>query len=198
MSRSFVYWLTVAALAASSSCSRFHRGGKAQPPVIAAPPTLPPTNVENPRVPPPPKVDQAETPAVAPPVATQIPAKPPAPPKPAPKQPRKPVPARAQASAPVETPPAASTLEPLVLAPVLSSAQQSSLNRAIDAAVAQTESALASVASKQMSTTQQANADRARSFLEQARETRATDLTTAKTLAERAVVLAQSLAAELR
>jgi hypothetical protein len=98
-----------------------------------------------------------------------------------------------------ETPqvPAAEPAPP-VLAPVLSAAQQDAFNRAIDQAIQQAETGLASVARKQLNATQRANADRARSFVAQAQQTRTTDLVTAKTLADRAVVLAHSLVAELR
>ncbi len=197
------YGLAVVTLVTSSSCSLIRRGqGKTPPPVIAAPPTKPSLPVENPQVPPPPKVQQAEAPKIAPPVATQIPAKPPEP-KPVrsavrkkPKPPNKTQPAAAaivaQAAVPV-------TQEPVsVLAPVLSASEQESLNRAIDAAVQQAENNLAAVAAKPLTPTQRANADRAKSFIAQALQTRATDLSTAKTLAERAYVLAQSLASELR
>ncbi len=196
------YGLAVVTLVTSSSCSLIRRGqGKTPPPVIAAPPTKPSLPVENPQVPPPPKVQQAEAPKIAPPVATQIPAKPPEP-KPVrnavrkkPKPPTKTQPAAAivaQTTVPVNQEPIS------VLAPVLSAAEQESLNRAIDSAVQQAENNLAAVAAKPLNPTQRANADRAKSFIAQALETRATDLSTAKTLAERAYVLAQSLASELR
>ena len=195
--RRFAYWLALAAVATNSSCTLIRRGRvKAQPPVIAAPPTKPNIPIENPQVPPPPKVEQAEAPKISPPVATQIPAKPPPKPKPARRPPRKPAPVRAQAAPPVvvETPP-----EPAPqLSPVLSPSQQEALNRAIDTAVLQAEEALTSIASKRLNPTQQANAARARSFVSQAQQTRLADLVTAKTLADRAMVLAQSVAAELR
>ncbi len=196
------YGLAVVTLVTSSSCSLIRRGqGKTPPPVIAAPPTKPSLPVENPQVPPPPKVQQAEAPKIAPPVATQIPAKPPEP-KPVrsavrkkPKPPTKTQPAAAivaQTPVPVNQEPIS------VLAPVLSASEQEALNRAIDAAVQQAENNLAAVAAKPLNPTQRANADRAKSFIAQALQTRATDLSTAKTLAERAHVLAQSLVSELR
>lgn len=182
-----------------SSCSLIKRKhGGAPPPMIAAPPTKPPQPEDNPQVPPPPKVEQAKIPTVAPPVASEIPARPPiAKPKPVRTKPvRKPAAApvkTAQAPPPVEIAPPAP-----VLAPVLSAAQQDAFNKAIDLAIQQAESGLAVVASKQLNEIQRANADRARSFVAQAQQTRSTDLATAKTLADRAVVLAQSLVAELR
>ncbi len=194
--RRFAYWLALATLATNSSCTLIRRGrNKAQAPVIAAPPTKPNIPIENPQVPPPPRVEQAEAPAISPPVATQIPAKPPPKPKPARKLPRKPTAIRAQVPPPVvETTP-----EPAPqLSPVLSTAQQEAFNSAIDAAVLRAEEALASIARKRMNPTQQANAARARSFVSQAQQTRQVDLVTAKTLADRAVILAQSVAVELR
>jgi hypothetical protein len=199
------YGFAVVTLVTCSSCSLIRRSqGKTPPPVIAAPPTKPTIPVENPQVPPPPKVQQAESPKIAPPVATQIPAKPPPAPKKVPRPARKP-PVLANRTPTPQPPPVvaaevapAQNAEPSVLAPVLSASQQEYLNRAIDNSVQQAESDLAAVAAKTLSPTQQANADRARSFILQALQTRATDLPTARTLADRAYVLAQSLVSELR
>ena len=191
-------WLALVTVTANTSCSLIRRGrGKAQTPVLTAPQTKPPVPVENPSVPPPPKVEQAQAPKIGPPVNTEITAKPPPRPKPVRRPVRKPAPVKAQAPAP-ESPPMIATQEPPVLSPVLSTAQQDSFNRAIDGAVQQAENALASVAAKPLNPTQQANANRARSFVAQAQQTRSTDLVTAKTLADRAVVLALSIAEELR
>ena len=199
------YGFALVTLVTCSSCSLIRRGqSKTPPPVIAAPPTKPSIPVENPQVPPPPKVQQAESPKIAPPVATQIPAKPPPAPKKVARPPRKP-PVQA-VRAPTPPPPQpiiaeaaqAQSAEQSVLAPVLSASQQEYLNRAIDNSVQQAEGDLAAVAAKTLNPTQQANADRARSFILQALQTRATDLPTARTLADRALVLAQSLVSELR
>jgi hypothetical protein len=205
MTNRITHALALVTLVTGSSCSLIRRGrGATPPPVIAAPPTKPPAvSVENPQVPPPPKVEQSEAPKIGPPVATQIPAaKPPVKvPKPPKRPPRKPTPVRAQAPPPVEVPAAAATAAnpgPPMLSPVLSPSQQEEFNRAIDQAVQQAESGLAAVASKSLNPTQRANVDRARSFVLQAQETRANDPVTAKSLADRAVVLAQSLVAELR
>ena len=198
------YGFALVTLVTCSSCSLIRRGqSKTPPPVIAAPPTRPSIPVENPQVPPPPKVQQAESPKIAPPVATQIPAKPPPAPKKVARPPRKP-PVQAVRTPAAQPPPIiveaapAQSAEQSVLAPVLSASQQEYLNRAIDNSVQQAESDLAAVATKTLNPTQQANADRARSFILQALQTRATDLSTARTLADRAYVLAQSLVSELR
>ena len=187
-------------LVTGTSCSLVRRGrGSAPTPVIAAPPTKPPQTAENPQVPPPPKVEQAEAPKIGPPVPTEIPAKPP----PRPKLVKKPVLRKATPpiiraqTPPVETQPQPADPPP-VLAPVLSAAQQEAFSKAIDQAIQAVESGLAAVGSKALNPTQRANADRARSFVAQAQQTRATDLVTAKTLADRAVILAQSLVAELQ
>ena len=195
------YGLLVGVALVTPSCSLIRRSqGKTPPPVIAAPPTKPPVLVENPQVPPP-KVEQTEAPRIGPPVATQIPAKPPAP-KPVKRPPRRaPAPVRAQVPPPpvAEIPATVVAPDPaLVLAPILSAAQQEAFNKAIDAAVQKTESDLAALATKQLNPAQRANADRAKSFISQAQQTRATDLVTAKTLADRASVLAQSVVSELR
>ena len=146
------YGLAVVTLVTSSSCSLIRRGqGKTPPPVIAAPPTKPSLPVENPQVPPPPKVQQAEAPKIAPPVATQIPAKPPEP-KPVRnavrKKPKPPTKTQPAAAIVAQTPVPVSQEPISVLAPVLSASEQETLNRAIDAAVQQAENNLAAVAAK--------------------------------------------------
>jgi len=203
------------------SCGLFRRN-QVSPPIIAAPPKKPSKPIENPHVPPPPRVEQAATPAPPPLVRTEIPAKPPpAPPAPRPaRRPRRVV-AKVPPPAPVHTasaPPAASnagppvgsatTAEPYapvteqpsatVLTPVLSAGQQVAFNRAIYVAIDQAQSRLAEVRDKVLSQTQRANADGALSFIEQAQQLRASDLVTAKSLADRAVVLARALVAETR
>jgi len=192
-----VFGIAFITVVTGSSCNLIRRGSaKTSPPVIAAPQTKPPVPVDNPQVPPPPKVEQTEAPKIGPPVATQIPAKPPVQPKAVKRPPKKvPAPVRAQAHPPEPTP--AVVEQAPVLAPILSAAQQEAFNRAIDQAVQEAESGLAAVASKQLSPIQRANAERARSFVALAQQTRTTDLPTAKTLADRAVVLAQSLVSEV-
>jgi hypothetical protein len=199
MNRLWVGFMFTAAMTLPS-CSLIRRSrGPAPPPVIAAPPTKPTTPVENPQVPPPPKVEQAEGPKLAPPVTTQIPARPPVIPKP-PKKParRNPAPVKAAAPPPAPVEPAVVAAAPPLLAPILSPAQQEAFGKAIDLAIQQAENDLAAVANKDLNATQRANADRAKSFIAQANQFRGADLVTAKSLADRAVVLAQSLAAELR
>ncbi|MBM3794347.1 MAG: hypothetical protein FJW31_09805 [Acidobacteria bacterium] len=85
-----------------------------------------------------------------------------------------------------------------MLTPVLSAGQQVAFNRAIYVAIDQAQSRLAEVRDKVLSQTQRANADGAFSFIEQAQQLRASDLVTAKSLADRAVVLARALVAETR
>lgn len=208
--------LACTALLCLPGCGVFRRN-QVSPPVIAAPPTKPSKPIENPQVPPPPKVEQAATPVVPPMVVSEIPAKPPPPPV-QPKSARRtrrvtakvaqPVPAPVQAAAaplPAPVPEAEAPAAPVpdqpsvpVLSPVLSSGQQVAFNRAIDAAIDQAQSGLAEVSTKALSQTQRANADRALSFIEQAQQLRASDLVTAKSLADRAVVLSRALVAETR
>lgn len=192
------------------SCARIRRGGIVNPPVIAAPPTQPPKPIENPQVPPPPKVEQstsAPPPGVTPTVAGQIPAKPPVVVKTKPPKVKRAAVPKPVAPAPQTTAAAAASTEgstsngaepAAVLAPMLSAIQQEAFNRAIDSAVSSAETGLAAVATKQLNQTQRSNAERARSFILQAQQVRATDLITAKSFAERAALLAQTLVEEVR
>lgn len=169
------------------------------PPVISAPPS--PAPAPPPTIAPPPKVEAQTEPIPTLPegVEPAIPApKPPAKPRRAVRRPpvRGAAPPAAPEPAPApETPPAEPVLQ---LAPLLSAEQQASYNAAIDAALQRAEANLARLDPRRLNGSQRANFLRARSFVEQARQARATDLRVARSLAERADLLARDLARNFR
>lgn len=187
--------LAVVVLAACVNSGCWFRNAKAAPPLIAAPPSTRTTTEPPPQVPPPPPVETPQPQVPAPPQVTQSPLPRPVPP---------PKPARNQkkvVGTPVPVP------EPVVAAPVapppqltqmLSPAEQISHNRSIDEAMRRAEMALATVGSRRLSASQRTTLERVKMFLKQAAEARATDLVTAKSLAERADALASDLARNLR
>jgi replicative DNA helicase len=73
--------------------------------------------------------------------------------------------------------------------------QQRQLNAAIDQSLSRAQASLASIANRELSKDQQAMADQIRNLLQQAQTIRKSDLPGAKSLAERAEVLAKDLAA---
>jgi hypothetical protein len=106
----------------------------------------------------------------------------------------------ANPSAPVVQGPTQST--PAADAPnlgdVLTPDQQKQYNAAIDQSLTHAQASLGGLANRQLSQEQQATMAQVQSFIEQAQEKRKTDLAAAKSLAERADVLANDLVASLR
>jgi hypothetical protein len=122
----------------------------------------------------------------------------PAQPAAAPKKPIRPAaPAPAPApSAEPATPPAPPTPAPK-LGDVLSANEQRQYNAAIDQSLSRAQTSLNSVGTRQLDKDQQAQVQQIRNFMQQAQSTRNSDPTGAKSLAERAEVLARDLAASL-
>jgi len=207
-------WLAAAAAAAltvAPGCRLFRKdSAKAAPPVLTSPPVSRAPAPEQPTVPPPPKVAEGPKPGVSPPPQiSQTPSPPAPPPKPEPPKQKKarrrtppavatappPQPAAAEQPPPAQAESAAPVPQ---LTQLLSPAEQAAYNRAIDAAVERTRANLAKVQAHEMDANQKANLARARAFLQQAEDARATDLPTAKSLADRADILAQDLARSLK
>lgn len=197
--------LTAIALCGLSSCSLFHARVKPKTPVqvIEAPPVTPP--------PPPPKVEAP--PRVENPKTTQIQTLPEAaqprmeaPTKPAVKPPRVSKKTPAAVPKPVAPPPAPTettaeappTTGVPQLAPLLTQQQQQAYNAAVDAAIGRAQANLGRLGNRRLTEEQLATRDRVRAFIQQATEARATDLKVAKSLAERADLLADDLARSLR
>ena len=115
--------------------------------------------------------------------------------------PKKPVRSAAPAPAPAPsaepaTPPAPPTPAPK-LGDVLSADEQRQYNAAIDQSLSRAQTSLNSVGTRQLDKDQQAQVQQIRNFIQQAQSTRNSDPTGAKSLAERAEVLARDLAASL-
>jgi hypothetical protein len=99
------------------------------------------------------------------------------------------------------TPPAAATTppaEPPRLGDILTPEQERQHNAAIDQSVAHAQSSLGSLANRQLTKEQVATVAQVRNFITQAQDTRKTDLAAAKSLAERAEVLAHDLVESLK
>ena len=183
----------LAALFVPSTGCIFRKTKAAAPPVITAPPTARTIPPEIPDFPPPPKVETGQPTTTAPPIETPTPQPPPEPekPKPAPR-PRAPKPASPETVAPQDP----SRVPQLTQ--ILTPAEQEAHQKAIEAAIDNAEANLAKLAGQRLNASQQANVERAKSFIQQARQTRANDLATARSLAERADLLSQDLIRNLR
>jgi len=143
-----------------------------QPPQPAPATTQPPPALPQPTVAPPPPEDVSQ------------------PKKSARRAPRPTTPA-----APVTSPPAN---QPLRLGEMLTPEQERQYNTAMDQSLQRARSNIARVSKRQLSKEQQGVVAQVQSFIEQAQSTRKTNLTAAKSLAERADVLARELARTVR
>ncbi|HLJ50151.1 MAG TPA: hypothetical protein VKU01_29260 [Bryobacteraceae bacterium] len=94
--------------------------------------------------------------------------------------------------------PSQPTEPPIRLGRALGTDEQRALNTTIDQHLANAERLLSSLAGKRLSKQQNDSAAHVRSFITQAAEARKTDLEAAKSLAERADVLASDLAGSVR
>jgi len=110
--------------------------------------------------------------------------------KPARRTPRPPTPAAST------TPPAAN--QPPRLGELLTPEQERQYNTAMDQSLQRARANIARVSKRQLSKEQQGIVAQVESFMEQARSTRQNNLTAAKSLAERADVLARELARTVR
>lgn len=118
------------------------------------------------------------------------------PPAAAPAVPRKPAPAAAaspQPGVPVQAPAQAPQLGDIV-----TPAAQRQYNAAIDQSLARAQASLSAIAKRQLTKDQQGLVEQIRNFMQQARATRNSDLPGAKSLAQRAEVLAKDLAGSFR
>jgi len=84
------------------------------------------------------------------------------------------------------------------LGDVLTEDQQKQYNAAIEQCLTHAQTSLGALANRQLSQEQQATMAQVQSFMQQAQEKRKTDLAAAKSLAERADVLASDLVASVR
>jgi hypothetical protein len=148
-----------------------------------------------------PAAAKSEAPTLAPSTTkTQEPAqyqvnKPPQP-VPAVKKPTRPA---TVAPAPAPTPVTPAAPAPAAPAPklgdILTPDEQKQYSASIDQSLSHAQTSLSSIGSRQLTKDQQAEAEQIRNFIQQAQDTRSSDPAGAKSLAERAEVLARDLAA---
>ncbi len=171
-------------------------------PIITAPPSVP--TAPPPAISAPPKVDEpksAQIPSLPPGTSPQVDV--PKPPKQQKPSKRTPVATRPPTSSPATSAPAtpSQTEAPATLpqlAPLLSAEQRSELNTAIDGSLRRAAINAGRARNRRLTPDQQATLARVDSFMKQAQEARATDLAVAKSLAERADLLADDLARSVR
>jgi hypothetical protein len=173
--------LAILLAAFDSACSKRH---------VAAPVPLTPTAAP---------VETAPPAAAPPPPATSAPAAPAQTP-----QPQPPLPSMPPASTPPRsTRPAESNgsgqPHPAPrLGDILTTEQERQYNSAIDQSLARTQTSLGSITNRKLTKEQQAVVAQIQSFVQQAQTTRKSNLPAARSLAERADVLARDLAGSLR
>ena len=97
------------------------------------------------------------------------------------------------ATAPASAPPAPAP--PPKLGDILTADEQKQFSVAIDQSLAHAQASLSTIAARQLNKDQQAEVEQIRNFIQQAQGTRGSDPAGAKSLAERAEVLARDLAA---
>lgn len=165
---------------------------------------------------PPATAPEQAPPSTATPVTTPVPPPKPAPPPAAPAKeaPKYQVnrPPQSAEPQPQQTPPPrrssrpsngsttepSSTEQPPRLGDILTPEQEHQYNTAIDQSLARAQSSLGSTANRQLTKEQQAVVAQIQSFIQQAQTTRKSNLPAARSLAERADVLARDLAGSLR
>ena len=187
---------------ASSGCHKKHTAVPvpSQPNAVPAEEAPPPQT--QPAQPPPAKAPPVTTPA---PVQT-VPAKDetiyqknkPAEQPPPPKRATRPAPPAAapQGPAPTTTPPPPA--DSPHLADILTPDQQHEFNGAIDQSLSQAQTSIGSLVNRQLTKEQEATVAQVQNFIQQAQATRKNDLAAAKSLAERAEVLAHDLVESLK
>lgn len=185
----------VAAAASVANTGCLFRKAKAQPPPAAPIPAPQPAVAQKPEpIAPPPKVEQQKPDLAEAPAGAQdidVPQPPPAPPR----RPRRPV---AQTtppatSDPVPNAPATPQPEPPRLVQLLSPAEEKRYQTQLDQHLRNVDTVLGQAAARTLNAEQHDVVQRVRTFSQQARDQRNSDLVTAHNLAQRADVLAQDL-----
>jgi hypothetical protein len=156
--------------------------------------------------------DSATPPIETPPVPTTIQPVPPTPTtQPPPTTPAVPTPTEEQAKPPVRRPPRTTPTNPATpsnpapapnqpprLGTMLTPEQQRQFNNDIDRSLRRAQASLHSIGNRQLTADQHERVVQVESFIQQAQAARKSNLTGAKSLAERAEVLARDLVASLR
>jgi len=173
--------LAVLLAAFECACAKRHVAA----PVPSTPPAAPAEIAPPAALPPPPA-----TSAPAAPAQTPQPQPPPQSPPPASTPPRSTRPAEPNSSGQPNPAPR--------LGEILTTEQERQYNSAIDQSLARTQSSLGAIANRKLTKEQQAVVAQIQSFVQQAQTTRKSNLPAARSLAERADVLARDLAGSLR
>jgi hypothetical protein len=168
--------LAVLLAAFESDCSKRHVAAPAPSTPLAAPAETAPAPAP-------------ATSAPAAPAQTPQPQPPPPSPPPASTPPRSTRPAEPNSSAQPNSAPR--------LGDILTTEQERQYNSAIDQSLARTQSSLGAIANRKLTKEQQAVVAQIQSFVQQAQTTRKSNLPAARSLAERADVLARDLAGSL-
>jgi outer membrane biosynthesis protein TonB len=134
-------------------------------------------------------------PSTAPPIATPAPT--PTPPQEQPKPTRRGRSTPAPAAPAIGPAPAPSPAQPPQLGTLLTSEQQREYSSAIDQSVGRAQSSLRSIGNRQLTAEQHERVVQVENFIQQAESLRKSNLAGAKSLAERADVLARDLLASL-
>ncbi|MGA2882468.1 MAG: hypothetical protein ABSG13_26230 [Bryobacteraceae bacterium] len=166
---------------------------------VSVPVPSPPTNNAPAEQPPPPAANNSQPPSPAPTTThaqESVPYQVNKPPQPAPAA-KKPARSATPPTAPAQTAatPSAPPAPPPKLGDVLTADEQRQYTTAIDQSLSRAQTSLNAVGARQLSTDQQAEVEQIRNFIKQAQGTRSSDPPGAKSLAERAEVLARDLAA---
>jgi len=141
----------------------------------------------------------ASTPPAATPPAATAPASPGTQPQTQPPQATAPQPPQPPQNLPPRRPNSAGQPTPAPrLGDILTPQQERQYNTAIDQSLARAQSSLGSIANRQLTKEQQGVVTQIQSFIQQAQTTRKSNLPAARSLAERADVLARDLAGSLR
>jgi hypothetical protein len=89
-------------------------------------------------------------------------------------------------------------MQPPVLGDIVTPDQQRQLNAAIDQSLSRAQASLASIGNRELNKDQQGLVEQIKNIMQQAQSSRSSDLPGAKSLAERAEVLAKDLAGSFR
>jgi hypothetical protein len=103
-----------------------------------------------------------------------------------------------QANTPAPPGPAPAPVQPPVLGDIVTPDQQRQLNAAIDQSLSRAQASLASIGNRELNKDQQGLVEQIKNIMQQAQASRSSDLPGAKSLAERAEVLAKDLAGSFR
>jgi len=192
--------LAVLLAAFDAACTRRHIAAPVPAPAPSTPTAAPAEIAPSPApvAPAPPPQSQAPQTQPPQPQAPQPQAPQPQAPQPQPPQPQPPLQSPQPSTAPRRSTPPSEPNPPPRLGDILTPEQARQYNSAIDQSLARTQSSLGVIAQHRLTKEQQGVVAQIQSFIQQAQTTRKSNLPAARSLAERADVLARDLAGSLR